>query len=67
MDFTSNAVGTEAPNFLNLGLPAVNASDEFNTFGTPTTRFRRPLDVNHWYVPDHVFGEVTAVGMSETR
>ena len=34
MDFTSNAVRTEAPNFVNLGLPAVNTSDEFNTFVT---------------------------------
>ena len=35
MDFTSNAVGTEAPIFVNLGLQAVNTLDAFNTFGTP--------------------------------
>ena len=37
MDFTSNAIGTKAPNFVNLGLLAVNALDEFNTCGTPDT------------------------------
>ena len=67
MDFTSNAVRTEAPNFVDLGLLAVNASDEFNTFGTPATRVIRPTDVPHWYLPDHVIGEATAVGMSGTR
>ena len=67
VDFTSNAVGTEAQNFVHLGPPAVNASDEFNTFGTPATRFRRPTDVPHWYFPDHVIGEATSVGMSGTR
>ena len=44
MDFTSNAVRNEAPNFVDLGLPNVNASDEFNSFGNPATRFRRLTD-----------------------
>ena len=35
VDFMSNAVGTKAPDFVHLGLPAVNSSDEFNTFGAP--------------------------------
>ena len=67
MDFTSNTVRNEAPTFVNLGLLSVNASDEFNTFGTPATRVRRPTDGPHWSVPDLVFGEATAVGMSWTR
>ena len=37
MDFASNAIGTEAPHFVDLGLPAVNASDEIEILGTPTT------------------------------
>ena len=52
---------------MHLGLLAVNAPDELNTFDNPTPRVRRPKDVSHWSAPDHVFGEVTAVGMSGTR
>ena len=67
MDFTSNSVRYEAPNFLDLGLLAVNTSDEFNTFGTPDTRVISPTDGPHCYAPDHVFGEATASVMSGTR
>ena len=67
MEFTSNAVRTEATNFVNLGLPAVNALDEFNTFGTPATRVRRPTEGPHWSVLDHIFGEAKVIGMSGTR
>ena len=67
MEFTINAVRTKAPNFVNLGILAVNASDEFNNFGTPATIFRGPTDGPHWSAPDHVFGEATAVGMSGKR
>ena len=35
MELLSNVVVTEAPNFLDLGILSVNASDEFNTFSTP--------------------------------
>ena len=66
MDFISSTVVTEAPYFVDLGLPAVNTSDEFNTSGTPATRFRRTMYGPHWSVPDHVFGEVKVVGMSGT-
>ena len=31
LEFTDNAVGNKVPNFVHLGLPAVNALDEFNT------------------------------------
>ena len=55
VDFTSNSVETEAPNFVHLGLPAVNALDEFNTFGTTDTRVIMPTDGSHWYVPGHDF------------
>ena len=66
MHFTSNAVRIEAPSFLNFGFLAVNASDEFNTFGTSDTRFRRPTKGYHWFVQDHVLGEATVVRMSGT-
>ena len=37
MDFASNAIGTEAPHFVDLRLLAVNASDEIKILVTPTT------------------------------
>ena len=67
MDFASNIVGTEAPHFVELGLPAVNTSDQVNIIGTTSTRIRRPEDGSHWAALDHVFVEATAVGMSVTR
>ena len=67
VDFTSNTVRTEAPDFMNLGLPEVNASDELRSFGSPATRVGIPTDGSNWSAPGHVFGEVTAVGMSGTR
>ena len=67
MDFVSNTVGTKAQNFVDLGLPDVNALDELNAFGTPATIIRRPMYGSHWCVPDHVFVEATVVGISTTR
>ena len=67
VDVTSNAVGTKAPNYMHLGLPDVNASDELKSFGTPTTIFGSPTDGSNLSAPGHIFGEVTAVGMSRTR
>ena len=63
----SNDVGTEAPYFMHLGILAVNALDEFNTFGNPVTRVRRPTDGFHLSAPGHVYGEVTVVGISGMR
>ena len=54
MNLGSNTIGTEAPNFVYLGLPAFNALDEVNIFGTPSTRIRRPEGGPHLSAPDHV-------------
>ena len=35
VEFMSNFVGTKAPDFMYLGLPAVNASDKLRSFSTP--------------------------------
>ena len=67
LNFTRNAVGTKRPNFINLGLPALHTLDELWSFRIPTTRVRRPTDESNWSVPDHVFEEVTAAGMSGAR
>ena len=52
---------------MHLGILAINALDEFNAFGTPTTRVRRPKYGSHWYELGHVFVEVTEFGMRGTR
>ena len=64
--FASNVVQTEASQFVDLGIPAVNTSDEFGIQCTPATRIRGPTFGSHWCAPDHVFGKSTAVGMSVT-
>ena len=43
VDFTSNYVGTEAPDFMHLGLLAANTADELGSFGTPAARVGRPI------------------------
>ena len=65
--FTSNVVQTEVPQFMDLGIPAVNTSHEFGIQGTPATRIRRPTAGSHWSAPDHVFGKLPAVGMSSAK
>ena len=67
VDFTSNAIATEAPDFVHLGLPTTNASDERNPFDTPATRIIRLMYGSHCYALGLVFGEFTAVVMSGTR
>ena len=64
--FASNAVSTKLSHLVDLGILDVNASDEFNIFGNPATRIRRPKYGSYWSMPDHVFGKATAVGMSTT-
>ena len=54
VDCATNAVGNEAPHFVDLGLPAINVSVEVNIFGTHAIRMRRLTDGYHWPAPDHV-------------
>ena len=56
VEFTSNAVVTEAPDFIHLGLLAVNAWDELGSFGNPITRVGRSTDGSKWSAPGRVFG-----------
>ena len=66
-NLTRNSVGTESPDFMDLGILAVHASYELRLFGAPATIFGRPTDGLSWSAPSHVFGEATAVGVSGTR
>ena len=67
VDFTNNTIRTKAPDFMHLGIPAVNASDEFNALVPLATIVSRPTNGSHWSVPGHAFGEAKAFGMSGAR
>ena len=67
MDFSSNDIQTEAPEFVNLGLPTINTSNKLGVLGFTATRIRSPTDGSHWSVLDHIFGKATAVKMSAPR
>ena len=67
MNFASGVVQTKAPHFIYMWIPAINILNESVDIGTPVTIIRRPTDVPHWSMPDHVFGEATAVIMSAAK
>ena len=64
MKFARDIIQTQAPQFMDLGLPAINTLYESGVLGTPTTKIQRPTDGSHWSAPDHVFGEATVAAMS---
>ena len=66
VNFTHDAVLTEIPNFMNMGLSSVHTSDEPRSLSIPTTRIRRPTDRYNCLPPGHIIGEVTADRMSRT-
>ena len=67
MNFKSDVVQTEAPQFVDLEIPAINTLHESGVLGTPATSIRRPMYVSHWSMPYHLFGDATSVGMSAAK
>ena len=67
MNFATNTIQTQTPQFTDMGFSTINALYESSGIITPATRIRRPTDGSHWSVPNHVFGEATAVGMSGAK
>ena len=65
--FTHDAVITEIPNFMNLGLSAFHTSDELVSFSIPANRIGRPMNGSNCLLPVHIIGEVIASRMSRTR
>ena len=63
INFENDLVQTQAPHFIDMGLPAINTFNESCVLGTPGTRIRRSMDGSHWLGPDYVFDESTAFGM----
>ena len=64
LTFANDTIQTQAPHFMNMGLPSINTLNKISVLGTPATRILRPMYGSHLSAPDHVFGEATAVGMS---
>ena len=52
---------------MDLGFFTINALDKSIDLSTPTTIIRKSMYGAHWSVPNYVFGEMTAVGVSEEK
>ena len=65
INFATDTLQTQTPLFMDVGFLAINTLDESSGLSTPATRIRRPMDGAHWSAPNHVFGDTTAVGVSE--
>ena len=62
MHIAAYPINSVTQQFVELGLSTVDALDKGAGLWNPATRVGRPMDVDHWSVPDHIFGETTAVG-----
>ena len=67
MNFTRDAIINKSPNFMNLGLSAVNTSNELRPFSILTIRTGSPIDGSNCLPPGYLIGEVTAARMIRTR
>ena len=50
-----------------MGISIINALDEGSGLSTPATIILRPTDNAHWSMHNHIFGETTAVEVSEKK
>ena len=67
MNFTCDAILTKSPNFMNLGILSVYASDDLGSFTIPATIIRRTINRSKWLLPGHSIGEVTEDRMSRMQ
>ena len=65
INFLDDPVQTQTPKFMDLGFSTIYALDKSSDLITPATRIQKPMDGAHLSVHNHVFGETTAVGVSE--
>ena len=63
----ADTVQTQTPQFIDMGLSTINTLNESSGLRNPLIRIRRPTDGSDWSMPDHVFGEVIVVGISEAK
>ena len=67
MKLMHDAVLTESPNFINLGLSYVHTLDELISVFITITRIVRLTDGPNWLPTGHIIGEVTADRVSRMR
>ena len=67
MNLGSNAVFTQNPNFVNLGLAFVNTTDKLGSVTVPTTRVGRPTSSSNWILHGNDIEEATADIVSKTK
>ena len=67
MDFGSDTVLSESPNFMDFGLSSVNTTDELGSVSAPTTRIVRTEYAFNWLPPYHDISEATADRVSGTK
>ena len=58
---------SHTPKLVDLGISTINALDEGSGLSTPATRIQRPMHGDHWSMPNNIFGETIAVGVSESE
>ena len=67
MNFAADPVQNQTTQLVDLGFSTIDPLDEDIGLSTPATRTQSPADGAHWSVPNNIFGETTAVGVSEAK
>ena len=67
MNLTEYSAQTQTPEFVDLGILAINALDEGSGIITPANRIQRPMDGPNWRAHNNIFGETSSVGVIEER
>ena len=67
MNFGSDTVLSESPNFMDFGLSSVNKMDELGSVFFHTNRSGTPMDSSNWLPPGHGISEATADRVSGTK
>ena len=57
MNFASDTVLSESPNFMDLGLPSVDTMDELGSVLAPTNRIGLETHVSNWFLRSHSISE----------
>ena len=61
LNLLADPVNIPAPQFVDLGISTIDALGKGASLWTPATIVGRPVYVNHWIAPDHIFGKTTAI------
>ena len=67
MNFKSDTVLSENPNFINFRLSPVNTTDKLGSVIVPTTRVGSPINGSYWLQPGPHIEEATADRVSKTK